>query len=95
MEPGGGSLRTGRRADFLSEGPVKPLAHGSKKPRPPMDVPSTSEVEDALFEERAAIREFLGGMPRAEAEAAAREDVQRILAAERGTGSAWQTRIKS
>ncbi|MFL5345907.1 MAG: hypothetical protein ACJ8AT_14045 [Hyalangium sp.] len=64
------------------------------KPRPPMDLPATSEAEDALFEERAAIREFLGAMPRAEAEAAAREDVQRILAAERGTESGWRTRIK-
>jgi hypothetical protein len=60
-----------------------------------MDVPATSEVEQALFEERAAIREFLGGLPREEAEAAAHEDVQRILALERGTGSAWRERIKS
>ena len=67
---------------------------GRMKPRPPMDLPSTSEVEDALFEERAAIREFLGGMPREEAEAAAREDVQRILAAERGTEPGWRTRTK-
>jgi hypothetical protein len=60
-----------------------------------MDVPATSEVEQALFEERAAIREFLGGLPRVEAEAAAHEDVKRILATERGTGSAWRERIKS
>lgn len=43
------------------------------KPKP------VSEEESALFEER-AIREFLGGFPRAEAERLAREDVQRILA---------------
>lgn len=60
-----------------------------------MDVPTTSEAAEALFEERAAIREFLGGLPRAEAEAAAHEDVQRILAAERGTSSGWRERIKS
>jgi hypothetical protein len=59
-----------------------------------MDVPTTSEAEQALFEERAAIREFLGGLPRAEAEAAAYEDVRSILAAERGTGSSWRERIK-
>jgi hypothetical protein len=59
-----------------------------------MDVPPTSEAEQSLFEERAAIREFLGGMPRAEAEAAAREDVKRILAAEREAESGWRTRIK-
>lgn len=59
-----------------------------------MDVPANSETEDALFEERAAIREFLGGMPRAEAEAAAHEDVKRILAAERGTEPGWRTRTK-
>jgi hypothetical protein len=59
-----------------------------------MDLPATSEVAQALFEERAAIREFLGGMPRAEAETAAREDVQRILAAERQLDSGWRTRIK-
>ena len=68
---------------------------GRMKPRPPMDVPTTSEAEQALFEERAAIREFLGGLPRAEAEAAAHEDVQRILSAERGAGSGWRERIKS
>ncbi len=67
---------------------------GHKKPRPPMDVPA-SEGELALFEERAAIREFLGGLPRSEAEAAAHEDVRRILAEERSTGSAWRDRIKS
>jgi hypothetical protein len=59
-----------------------------------MDVPSMSEAEQSLFEERAAIREFLGGMPHAEAEAAAREDVKRILAAEREAESGWRTRIK-
>ena len=42
----------------------------------------------------AAIREFLGGMPREEAETAAREDVQRILAAERAAATAWRERIK-
>lgn len=68
---------------------------GHMKPRPPMDLPATSEVEQALFEERAAIREFLGGMPRAEAEAAARDDVQRIQAAERRAESGWRERIKS
>jgi hypothetical protein len=67
---------------------------GQKKPRPPMDLPATSDVEQALFEERAAIREFLGGMPRAEAEEAAHEDVRRILAAERQADSGWRTRIK-
>jgi hypothetical protein len=67
---------------------------GRMKQRPPMDVPA-SEAEQALFEERAAIREFLGGLPRAEAEAAAHEDVRRILAEERSTGSAWRERIKS
>jgi hypothetical protein len=67
---------------------------GRVKSRPPMDLPPTSEVEDALFEERAAIREFLGGLPRAEAEQAAREDVRRILAVERGAGSGWRARIK-
>jgi hypothetical protein len=60
-----------------------------------MDVPTTSEAAEALFEERAAIREFLGGLPRMEAEAAAREDVQRILAAERASASGWRERIKS
>jgi hypothetical protein len=59
-----------------------------------MDLPATSEAAQALFEERAAIREFLGGMPHAEAEAAAREDVQRILAAEREADTSWRTRIK-
>ena len=59
-----------------------------------MDLPTTSEPEQALFDERAAIREFLGGMPRAEAELAAREDVRRILAAEREAESGWRTRIK-
>lgn len=68
---------------------------GRMKPRPPMDVPTTSEAEQALFEERAAIREFLGGMPRAEAEAAAHEDVRHILASERGAGTGWRERIKS
>jgi len=68
---------------------------GRMKPRPPMDLPTTSEAEQALFEERAAIREFLGGMSRVEAEAAAREDVQRILAAERAPASGWRERIKS
>lgn len=58
-----------------------------------MDLPS-SEAEQALFEERAAIREFLGGMPRAEAEEAAREDVRRLLAAEREVDSGWRSRIK-
>jgi hypothetical protein len=66
---------------------------GRMKPRPPMDLPA-SDVEQALFEERAAIREFLGGMPRAEAEEAAHEDVRRILAAERQADSGWRTRIK-
>lgn len=47
------------------------------KPPPPM-----SEEERALFEERAAIREFMGGMSREKAEAAALEDVRRILATE-------------
>jgi hypothetical protein len=60
-----------------------------------MDVPTTPDVEQALFEERAAIREFMGGLPRAEAEAAAHEDVQRILAEERSTGANWRERIKS
>ncbi|MDY7230385.1 hypothetical protein [Hyalangium rubrum] len=59
-----------------------------------MDLPSMSEAEQALFEERAAIREFLGGMPRAEAEAAAHEDVRRILAAERAAEAGWRERIK-
>ncbi|MBN1210674.1 MAG: hypothetical protein JXB05_37850 [Myxococcaceae bacterium] len=59
-----------------------------------MDVPSTSEAEEALFEERAAIREFMGGLPRSEAEAAAREDVQRILSAEREPVAGWRERIK-
>ena len=69
---------------------------GHKKPRPPMDVPTTSEASQALFEERAAIREFMGGMPRLEAETAAREDVQRILAEERTAAAAgWRERIKS
>ncbi|WP_157232233.1 hypothetical protein [Hyalangium minutum] len=68
---------------------------GHKKPRPPMDVPTMSEAAQSLFEERAAIREFLGGMPRVEAEAAAREDVQRILAADRAAATAWRERIKS
>lgn len=67
---------------------------GHMKPRPLMDVPTTSEAEQALFEERAAIREFLGGLPRAEAEAAAHEDVRRLLAAERGMGAAWRERLK-
>lgn len=66
---------------------------GRMKPRPPMDLPS-SEVEQALFEERAAIREFLGGLSRQEAEVEAREDVRRILAAEREIDSAWRSRIK-
>jgi hypothetical protein len=60
-----------------------------------MDLPTASEAERSLFEERAAIREFLGGMPREEAEAAAREDVQRILSAERGFEAGWRERIKS
>jgi hypothetical protein len=60
-----------------------------------MDVPATSEAEQALFEERAAIREFLGGLPREEAEAAAHEDVQHILTAERATNAGWRERIKS
>jgi hypothetical protein len=61
-----------------------------------MDLPTgtSSEAERSLFEERAAIREFLGGMPREEAEAAAREDVQRILKAERGAEAGWRERIK-
>ncbi len=58
-----------------------------------MDLPAT-EAEQALFEERAAIREFLGGMSRAEAEEAAREDVKRILAVERELDSGWRSRIK-
>ncbi|WP_224245819.1 hypothetical protein [Hyalangium gracile] len=66
---------------------------GHKKPRPAMDLPS-SEVEQALFEERAAIREFLGGLPRAEAELAAREDVKSILWVEREIDSGWRSRIK-
>lgn len=53
-----------------------------------------SEVAQALFDERAALREFLGGMPREEAEAAAREDVRRILTAEREAESSWRERIK-
>jgi hypothetical protein len=60
-----------------------------------MDLPTGSEAERSLFEERAAIREFLGGMPREEAEAAAREDVQRILTAERRFEAGWRERIKS
>lgn len=59
-----------------------------------MDLPTGSEAEQALFEERAAIREFLGGMSREEAETAAREDVQRILKAERGFEAGWRERIK-
>jgi len=53
-----------------------------------------SEAERALFEERAAIREFLGGQPREQAEAAAHEDVRRILSAERGFEAGWRERIK-
>ena len=68
---------------------------GHMKPRPPMDLPVGSEAEQSLFEERAAIREYLGGMPREEAEAAAHDDVQRILKAERGAFEAgWRERIK-
>ena len=67
---------------------------GHMKPRPLMDLPAKSEAEEALFEERAAIREFLGGLPRPEAEVAAREDVRRILAAERGSEPGWRTRTK-
>jgi hypothetical protein len=59
-----------------------------------MDLPSTTEAEEALFEERAAIREFMGGLARSEAEAAAREDVRRILAAERAAVAGWRERIK-
>ncbi len=58
-----------------------------------MDVPTTTEAERALFEERAAIREYLGGQPRAEAEAAAWEDVRRILTAEREAGAGWRARF--
>lgn len=67
---------------------------GHHKPRPPMDLPGPSEAAQALFEERAAIREFLGGLPRAEAEAAAHEDVRRILADERVAESGWRVRLK-
>jgi hypothetical protein len=67
---------------------------GHMKPRPPMDLPA-SEAEEALFEERAAVREFMGGLPRAEAEEAAREDVKRIRAAERAAENDWRSRIKS
>ncbi len=59
-----------------------------------MDLPTGSEAEHALYEERAAIREYLGGMSREEAEAAAREDVRRILTAERGFEAGWRERIK-
>ncbi|HLK99192.1 MAG TPA: hypothetical protein VK539_01350 [Myxococcaceae bacterium] len=59
-----------------------------------MDLPMGSEAERALFEERAAIREFLGGQPREQAEAAAHEDVRRILSAERGFEAGWRERIK-
>jgi len=52
------------------------------------------EAERALFEERAAIREFLGGQSREEAEAAAHEDARRILKAERGFEAGWRERIK-
>jgi hypothetical protein len=67
---------------------------GHMKPRPPMDLPAGSEAERALFEERAAIREFMGGMPREEAEAAAREDVKRILSTKHGAEAGWRERIK-
>lgn len=41
-----------------------------------------AEAERALYEERAAIREHLGGLPRAAAEEAARADARRWLAHE-------------
>lgn len=44
-----------------------------------MPTPPMSEEESALFEERAAIREYMGNTPRVEAERLAREDVRRIL----------------
>lgn len=44
-----------------------------------------TEEEQALYEERAAIREYMGGMTRKEAEAAARDDVRRSFKAEKGT----------
>ena len=39
----------------------------------------TNEEQQELFEERAGIREFDGGLPREEAERLAREDVQQAL----------------
>lgn len=45
----------------------------------PTPTPPMSEEETALFEERAAIREYMGNTPRAEAERLAREDVRRML----------------
>lgn len=55
-----------------------PVPMGRQKHRPPMDVPDfAAQAETAYFEERAAIREFLGNQDRDTAEWGAAEDTQR------------------
>lgn len=56
------------------------LMGSHRKPRPRMGVADArAEAERALYEERAGIREQLGGQPREAAEAAAPKDARRWL----------------
>jgi hypothetical protein len=72
---------------------------GRQKHRPPMDVPDlAAQAERAYFEERAAMREYLGNLSRSEAEHGAREDTQRWLAREvqeaLGAEPSWRDRTR-
>lgn len=52
------------------------------------------EADVAFFEERAAVREYEGGQPREVAEAAARRDLERWLAAELEARPGWRDRLR-
>jgi hypothetical protein len=68
---------------------------GRQKPRPRMDAPDfAAEAELAFFEERAAVREYLGGMDRGSAEFAALEDTQRWVAEQLRAEPGWRARLK-
>lgn len=72
---------------------------GRMKPRPRMDVPDLGAVaERDFFEERSAIREFMGNQDRQAAEWGAAEDLQRWQAREAQAAldaePGWRSRVK-